>query len=91
MGSEARTSELKNLLTQRGIQIITEESNFLIHVEATVQQTKKTLEAMVSLIEAPSAPPQPSPGPQFAPANPGNSGDPNAERSNLKITQLRFL
>jgi type II secretory pathway component PulK len=91
MGSEARTTELKNLLTQRGIQIITEESNFLIHVEATVQQTKKTLEAMVSLIETPAAAPQPSPGPQVAPVNPGVPGDSNAERSNLKITQLRFL
>ncbi len=97
MGSETRVTDLKNGLTQRGIQIITEESNFLIHIEATVQQTKKTLEAMVSLVDPGSntPPPQPAQNPQNpsqknpqSPVTPSvNTGD----RSNLKITQLRFL
>ncbi|MBU6154022.1 MAG: general secretion pathway protein GspK [Bdellovibrionales bacterium] len=97
LGSETRITDLKNLLTQRGIRIITEESNFLVHIEATVQQTKKTLEAMVSLIESPTTPPTTQPGiqsPGSNPANPtqpGNQGQPGSERSNLKITQLRFL
>ncbi len=94
MGSDTRTSELRNLLTQRGIRIITEESNFLVHVEATVQQTKKTLEAMVSLIESPTQPAPTTPGTQIPQPNlptPGNPTDSTNERSNLKITQLRFL
>jgi len=92
-GSESRVTDLKNLLTQRGIQLTTEESNFLIHIEATVQQTKKTLEAMVSIIETPDPkspvqPGAPTPQPQNSGQNPSDS---SSERSNLKITQLRFL
>jgi len=93
-GSETRVNDLKTLLTQRGIQIITEESNFLVHIEATVQQTKKTLEAMVSLIETPAAQPPSAPGAPNAvptPAGPTETTKSSEERSNLKITQLRFL
>jgi len=100
-GSETRVSDLQNLLAQRGIQLTTDESNFLVHIEATVQQTKKTLEAMVSIVDKKSGPPQGGlQNDQNAPQNPQQNSRQNpaqsgatgaAERSNLKITQLRFL
>ena len=98
MGSSSRVTDFQNSLTQRGIQLTTDESNFLIHIEATVQQTKKVLEAMVSIVpdSAGTTPatttgsPAPSATPVHTPTNPN---DPNSgvEKSNLKITQLRFL
>jgi type II secretory pathway component PulK len=84
-GARNGVNDLKKAFTQRGIQLVTEEVNFLVHIEATVQQTKRTLEAMVSLLEPasndPNAPAAPIPVP----------GVPTPERSNIKITQLRFL
>jgi hypothetical protein len=89
-GSETRIQDLKNALSQRGIEIVTDETDFLVHIEATVNQTKKTLEAMVSLVEPTAAPPA-------APGTPGRrTVEPNApantqEKSNFKVTQVRFL
>jgi hypothetical protein len=82
-GSETRIQDLKNSLSQRGIEIVTDETDFLIHVEATVNQTKKTLEAMVSMVE-PAAPPPVRPKQTDTPAN-------TQEKSNFKVTQVRFL
>ena len=67
-GSDSRVNDLKNGLASRGIQLTVDESNFLVHIEATVQQTKKTLEAMVSIVDsaaptAPGTPGAPSPTP----------------------------
>ncbi len=95
-GSDTRITEFKTALTQRGIQLTTDESNFLVHIEATVQQTKRTLEAMVSLVEtAPTPPPVPGQIPGLPPNGgiPQNGANPQdaTEKSNLKITQLRFL
>lgn len=95
-GSETKVNDLKTSLTQRGIQLTTDESNFLVHIEATVQQTKKILEAMVSIIDttAASSPKGPNgialPTPPPGSVAPGSTADP-AEKSNLKITQLRFI
>lgn len=96
-GSQTRIADLKKALTQRGIQLVTEELNFFVRIEATSQQTKRTLEAMVSLIEsktkdtgaAGGANPSPNPNPGV-PAQ-SNPAAPTTERSNIKITQLRFL
>ncbi len=90
-GSDQKINDFKNALTQRGIQISTDENNFLVHVEATVQQTKRTLEAMVSIVPASTPPPTGvNPSNPNAPLN-NNPGAPTVEKSNLKITQLRFL
>ncbi|MBC7397617.1 MAG: general secretion pathway protein GspK [Bdellovibrionales bacterium] len=99
-GSDTRITDLKNGLTQRGIQLTTDESNFLVHIEATVQQTKRILEAMVSIVENATPPTVPgAPGVIAAPTPlqggniPGNPAAPAdaGDKSNLKITQLRFL
>ncbi|MBS1958682.1 MAG: general secretion pathway protein GspK [Bdellovibrionales bacterium] len=104
-GSDSKVTDFKTALTQRGISITTEESNFIVRIEATINQTKRTLEAYVSLLPDTGTPTtggtttngstRPSPTPNL-PTNPVNPNDPNAadptlERSNLKITQLRFL
>jgi hypothetical protein len=93
MGSETRVTDLKNGLTQRGIQVTTEETNFLVHIEATVQQTKKTMEAMVSLIDPSKQTDTPTPGTTVKnPSTPASgSSVSKGEKSNLKVTQLRFL
>ncbi len=103
-GSDARINEFKTALAQRGIQITTDETNFIVRVEATVEQTKRTLEAWVTLMPDtnPSRPnpaggaavPSPTPGNPNVGTNPNDPNDPNqtnVQRSNLKITQLRFL
>jgi type II secretory pathway component PulK len=102
--SDTKMTDYQNALTQRGIVITTDESNFLVHIEATVQQTKRTLEAMVSMIDTQAAPPGTgaaagagSPTPTPTPAAQNTAGTKNnpdgstTEKSNLKITQLRFL
>jgi hypothetical protein len=100
-GSDQKITEFQTALAQRGIEITTDESNFLVHVEATVGQTKRTLEAMVSMSDNGSATPTttgtgttPSPTPPPV-TNPGSSNtttdDSTTQKSNLKITQLRFL
>lgn len=101
-GSQTKIDDFKTALAQRGISLVTEESNFIVRIEATVNQTKRTLEAWVSLIQDKSsvvnrpggaggtgANPSPSPSPGAAATTPVT--DPTQERSNLKITQLRFL
>lgn len=99
-GSTTRVNDFKTSIAQRGIELITEESNFLVHIEATVQQTKKIMEAMVSIVPdaAGSTPPKSgaaaTPTPAATPNATQNANDPLSnpvERSNLKITQLRFL
>ena len=99
-GSDSKIGDLKNSFAARGIELTTDETNFLVHIEATVQQTKRTLEAMVSMSEStsPTAPKVPgtpgtpnpaTPNPQATTAT--NLPDNTTEKSNLKITQLRFL
>jgi ABC-type cobalt transport system substrate-binding protein len=102
-GSDSKVTDFQNALTQRGIEITTEENNFLVHIEATVQQTKRTLEAMVSMTDsgkapaaaaipgAPSPTPTPANPPQTTAGGATNSTSGTGEKSNLKITQLRFL
>lgn len=110
--SQGRADDLRNQLTQRGITITTEESQFIVRIEATVQQTKRTLEAWVTLLPDQNVqnrnnnlggPNTPGTNPANAGANPGgannpvnnpniqNPNNPQLQRSNLKITQLRFL
>ena len=102
-GNTTKINDFKTSLAQRGIRLITEESNFIIHIEATVQQTKRTLEAYVSVLDSPNTPdpsaspgssPSPTPTPTPAPQQSKNGApvvDSSADKSNLKITQLRFL
>ena len=98
-GSDTMITDLKNALSQRGIVISTDESNFLVHIEATVQQTKRILEAMVSVTDATAPPaagttasptPTPIPGGEVATSAANTTGT-AVEKSNIKITQLRFL
>ncbi len=86
--SETKTQELKDSLTKRGISIIVEESQFLVHIEATVQQTKRILEAVVTLVPDKVAPPTNLPVNPNANANPTT---PTTKRSSLKVIQMRFL
>lgn len=85
MNSETKIQEFKNGLINRGIRIIVEESQFLVHIEATVQQTKRTLEAVVTLVpEQKTAPKDPNmPDPELS--------NPKTKRSKLKVIQMRFL
>jgi type II secretory pathway component PulK len=92
-GSQTRATDLKKAFTQRGIQLVTEEVNFLVRIEATVQQTKRTLEAMVSLLDSKQKDSSSNggmPGVQ-SPNPPVNPAAVATDRSNIKITQLRFL
>ena len=93
--TDQKITDFKNALTQRGISIVVEESQFLVHIEATVQQTKRTLEAVVMIVPSntpstgttPGTNPSPSPTPQSS----NNPNSPTVERSNLKVLQMRFL
>jgi hypothetical protein len=89
-GSGTRIQDLKNALSQRGIEIVTDETDFLVHVEATVNQNKKTLEAMVSLVE-PAQNPVPRMPQQGRPPVEPNTPANIQEKSNFKVTQVRFL
>jgi hypothetical protein len=106
-GAGSKFDEFKNGLAQRGITITTEENNFIVRIEATINQTKRTLEAWVSVLPD-KATANPKPGTTVGGTGaaggtggqnnngliPGQNGqipDPTQERSNLKITQLRFL
>ncbi len=84
-----KLQEYKDNLIKRGISIIVEESQFLVHIEATVQQTKRTLEAVVTLIP-PEKPPT-TPGNPNVNANLNNPTTPTTKRSSLKVIQMRFL
>ncbi len=103
---KSKLDDFKTALTQRGIQLITDERYFKIRVEATVNQTKRTLEAWVTVLDSPSSPtttgtttpggnanPSPSPtnGANGGSTGTSTNGSTNSERSTLKITQIRFL
>jgi|GEM_PF-488415 len=99
-GSSTKIDDFKNALIQRGIQLVTDESNFIVHIEATIHQTKRTLEANVTILDnqkttTPTLPNQVT-GPQ-APTTTSNGNGPGTidtnpiQKSDLKITQLRFL
>jgi type II secretory pathway component PulK len=99
-GSATILEEFKTGLSQRGITLVTDESHFKVRIEATIQQTKRTLEAWVSVLapkEKPTdknAPPGTPPAPTTRPATPQNPSattSSETERSNLKITQLRIF
>lgn len=95
-GSTSKMQDFKNALTQRGIELVTEENSFIVRIEATVQQTKRTLEANVTIVPdaGKTNPANPLTGSNANPA-PQNNLNPldssSKQRSNLKITQLRFL
>jgi type II secretory pathway component PulK len=95
--TDQKVTDFKNALSQRGIQLVTEESEFIVHVEATVQQTKRTLEANVSIVPDAATPTTPGVGGARPTPTPVPSGGTNTvsnnvlEKSNLKITQLRFF
>jgi len=93
----SKIQDFKDNLTKRGITIIVEESQFLVHIEATVQQTKRTIEAIVGMVPDtssgsttptnPNATPTPNPN-----SNPNsNPTTPTTKRSSLKVIQMRFL
>ncbi len=93
-----KMTDFKASLVQRGINLITEESDFIVRIEATVQQTKRVLEAKVSLLPTSGDPgktggllPGQTPAPTPAPVSGGTIDTNPIERSNLKVTQLRFL
>lgn len=102
-GSDSKINDYKTALANRGITITTEENNFIVRIEATVQQTKRILEAWVTLVEDSStsttknktgagATSTSGTNPNTTtPTTPVNGAAPASGRSNLKITQLRFL
>lgn len=87
-GNASKVKDLQDNLIQRGIQIMVDEEHFKVRIEATVQQTRRTLEAWVSVVPEPKKPNPTTPNPNFQPNNTTNNGIP---RSNLKITQMRFI
>jgi type II secretory pathway component PulK len=99
--SSTKIQEFKDNLTKRGITLTTEESQFLVHIEGTVNQTKRTLEAIVSIVpEKNSTTPNPNgPNNSNTPDNPNGNNvnnrmmtdEPSKKRSSLKVVQMRFL
>lgn len=103
----SKVQDLKDSFTQRGIQVLVDEQFFKVRIEATLQQTKRTLEALVSVIPPPSTnsrgrgtnTPNSGFNDPFSDSthdpsnNTNNNGSPAPAQSpsNLKITQLRFL
>jgi type II secretory pathway component PulK len=83
--SPTRMQEFKDGLLKRGITLTTEESQFLVHIEGTVNQTKRTLEAIVTVIEERTPQNNQNPALQNQPA------EPTKKRSSLKVVQMRFL
>jgi hypothetical protein len=77
--SPTKVQEFKDSLLKRGLTIVVDESQFLVHIEASVNQTKRTLEAIVTVLK----PRKPS-------ITPGDS-EPSKKRSSLKVVQMRFL
>lgn len=83
--SPTRIQEFKDGLLKRGITLTTEESQFLVHIEGTVNQTKRTLEAIVTVIEERAPQNNQNPLLQNQPV------EPSKKRSSLKVVQMRFL
>ncbi len=77
--SPTKVQEFKDSLLKRGLTIVVDESQFLVHIEASVNQTKRTLEAIVTVLK----PRKPS----ITPAD----SEPSKKRSSLKVVQMRFL
>jgi type II secretory pathway component PulK len=98
--SPTRIQEFKDGLNKRGITLTTEESQFLVHIEGTVNQTKRTLEAIVSIVPERGPPTNGNTNPNMN-NNPNGAANPNAnrmmtdepskKRSSLKVVQMRFL
>jgi type II secretory pathway component PulK len=91
--SATTQQEFKDNLVKRGITITVDESQFLVHIEATVNQTKRTLEAIVTTVQDQKATNLQNPN---TPPNQNNRANPNPEeaskkRSSLKVVQMRFL
>jgi type II secretory pathway component PulK len=75
-----KIQEFKDNLVKRGLVIDVDESQFLVHIEATVHQTKKTMEAIVEQVQA-------------APllGNTPPTTEPSSKNSSLKVMEMRFL
>ena len=87
--SPSKLQDFKDNLIKRGINIVVEESQFLVHIEATVHQTKRTLEAVVVIVPDKSTTTT-TPGNPPVNQNP-NPTTPTPKRSSLKVIQMRFL
>lgn len=91
-------NKFKQDFQKRNIRIVTEESEFKITVQATVNQSVRTLEAWVTLSaddssksssnKTPGGTPTPAPSPSPTPQNGTNSQVPDA---GLKINFMRIL
>jgi hypothetical protein len=86
-GSDAEIQKFKESLSQRNLQIITDESQFKITIQARVNQATRLLEAWVTLKStgSGSTPPQP---PRQATEETQPMGAPD---TGLRITSMRFL
>ena len=75
-----KIQDFKDNLKKRGLVIDVDESQFLVHIEATVHQTKKTMEAVVEQV------------PETQPSlNAPPTMETQIKRSSLKVMQMRFL
>lgn len=87
-GSQSKLDEIKNKLSQRGIELVTDESSFKITVRAQVNQAVRILEAWVSLQD--TKPTQQRYQPDVN-ANPIPNSGPSRLDPGLQVTFMRFL
>ncbi len=78
--SPTKIQEFKDSLIKRGLVIDVDESQFLVHIEATVHQTKKTMEAIVEQVKEEPVLPNTPP-----------SMDTTSKNSGLRVMEMRFL
>ncbi len=98
-GSEAEVQKFRESLDKRGIRIITDESQFKITVQASVNQSTRTIEAWVTLsTPKKSGPTPPVGGGAGSPAGglPSATGtssmtSPSRPDTGLRITYMRIL
>jgi len=92
-GSEEKINEFKQTLASRNIRIVTDESIFKISVEATVNQSRRVLEAWVMLVDNKSTT-------SGAPASQSRingsaalsgAGAPKQDAAGLRVLFMRFL
>jgi general secretion pathway protein K len=97
-----QTREPEKELSERGIQIVTEERIFRIRVKAQVNQSVRRLEAVVELPEKAGSGNQTNPAtgtgrssdpntPQPGPGSPQQTGSPSALASGLNVTFMRVF
>ncbi|MGE0614561.1 MAG: general secretion pathway protein GspK [Bacteriovoracia bacterium] len=87
------TKEFKQELEKKGIRLVTDETEFKITVQATVEQASRSIEAWVALSTPKStgtgSNPAPTPTPSQVPGAP--AGTPPKPDPGLKVLFMRFL